>query len=448
MSTEGIEQRLQKLEADLAALGEKADSPKPKDNWDKLSSLSTLLSGVIIAAIGIWVNHSLVTGQQSAQNAQAAATQTLEKAHNETVEKQAQAALELQKQQASDSLDLEKARQRAQAQQAAATLQLQSDQSEAALKLQREQTNGNLRIAKAQTEEKILMDLLASPGEMCTAGLKILEQVDEERAVVTAVTCSVTTIDPNKVHTATKTLVALQTSANPEVRELAANAQAEIAVVNRVYQIESYCDSGHTQRQYDAVYASGNPAILEYGWGRISLRGGKLFRLLQQYSNAPNSRAAKEFLPYMGRLERGDVGLVSDEQFKSLLRTAGSDPMMRETQDKYDETEFWKPTMNLIGQYGIKLPLSFLAIHDSVTWTGPRLAQRRANAVTESLKGTPANGVDEREWVSKYVNFEWNAGSITLKALSPCVQSVFNKLLSKGNWNLDPPIEIGKETIE
>src|SRR5271157_684464 len=175
MSTEEIEQRLQKLETDFAAFGKKLDSPKPKDNWDKLSSLSTLLSGVIIAAIGIWVNHSLVTGQQRAQDAQAAATQAMEKSHNETVEKQAQAALELQKQQARDSQELEKARQRAQAQQAAATLQLQREQNEAALKLQREQADANLRIAKAQTEEKFLPHL-ASTGSDKAAALKILQQ--------------------------------------------------------------------------------------------------------------------------------------------------------------------------------------------------------------------------------------------------------------------------------
>src|SRR5271157_2971375 len=175
MSTEEIEERLQKLEADLAALGKKADSPKPKDNWDKLSSLSTLLSGVIIAAIGIWVNHSLVTGQQSAQNAQAAATHALEKAHNETTEKQAQAALESQKQQARDSLELEKARQRAQAQQSAATLQLQREQNEAALKLQREQADANLRIAEAQTLEKLLPHL-ASTGNDRVATLKVIQQ--------------------------------------------------------------------------------------------------------------------------------------------------------------------------------------------------------------------------------------------------------------------------------
>jgi hypothetical protein len=171
-----IEERVGQLEKGVAGLKKSSDAPKPKDGWDKLQSLSTVLSGVIIAAIGIWVNHSLVTSQERAQAAQATATQEIERSHNQTQEVQQAETLALQKQQAKDNLTLEQARQKSEEQRAAAALQLQREQSRAALELQESQNEANLKVAVAQIEENLLPGLETGSSSGRIARLEVLKR--------------------------------------------------------------------------------------------------------------------------------------------------------------------------------------------------------------------------------------------------------------------------------
>lgn len=61
--SEALVQRLEKLE-------ETINRPKPKDLWDKLSALSTLFSGIIIAGLGLYVTSVYNQRQLEATSAQ------------------------------------------------------------------------------------------------------------------------------------------------------------------------------------------------------------------------------------------------------------------------------------------------------------------------------------------------------------------------------------------
>ena len=59
--------RIDALESELAELKKKVDRPKPKDRWDKLSALSTVVSGVLIAGMGFVLAHEPLIASQTSQ---------------------------------------------------------------------------------------------------------------------------------------------------------------------------------------------------------------------------------------------------------------------------------------------------------------------------------------------------------------------------------------------
>lgn len=64
-----LEQRVGNLEQKVSNFAAQIEKPKPKDNWDKVSAASGLISGVLIAGIVAIIAHIYQQKQQSIENA-------------------------------------------------------------------------------------------------------------------------------------------------------------------------------------------------------------------------------------------------------------------------------------------------------------------------------------------------------------------------------------------
>lgn len=437
------------LETEVAALKKSSEAPKPKDGWDKLQSLSTLLSGVIIAAIGIWLNHSLVTSQERAQTAQVTATQEIERSHNGIQERQQEEALALQEQQAKDNLKLEVARRKSQEQQAAASLQSQREQNRAALDLQKSQNDANLAIAQAQTEEKFFLHLQSGTKAEQIATLRMMTKIDPQGAVEFAHLYLVTSLDTSLKQAAKEYLVSLQenVSLDPSIRQLAKDALVQVAVETRIQQISEVLRNGTGEAQYD--YISKSLLHLAYGREGAQLDGGDLYSLISSYCALPQALEAEGLRPYLDRLRRQDLSLASDETFTTLLEKASSDRVMQQAQDDQFKQTFWMPAVEFARTVGLKLPLSLAIIYDTNRNIGKRGVAKIIESTNAAAGGTPLEGVDEKVWSAKFLE-KWrawiNIKSMIADYMMPQV-AFLEYLMRANNWDLNPPVEILGKTI-
>lgn len=123
---------------------------------------------------------------------------------------------------------------------------------------------------------------------------------------------------------------------------------------------------------------------------------GNLKALIKSYI-ASYGRYAKDFQPFLGMI--GTRMLCDNQQFKALLKLAGTDQQMHEVQDKFFDEVYWKPAERFFLQQGFTLNLSMLVIYDSYIHSGGIPAWLR----DDFAQVPPAQGGDEKAWTRAYV---------------------------------------------
>jgi hypothetical protein len=61
---------------------------------------------------------------------------------------------------------------------------------------------------------------------------------------------------------------------------------------------------------------------------------------------------------------------------------------------------------------------------------------RIAEMTTANLQGSPATGVDEKKWISGYLNMETQTGSAAFRHAQSRSIRQFQDLVGKGDWDL------------
>ena len=195
-------------------------------------------------------------------------------------------------------------------------------------------------------------------------------------------------------------------------------------------------ETGRARGDYTAVAVlSGDAGHLTYGRSQTTLGSGGLYELIGRYCAAAGAQHAAELAPYLDRLQDRDLTLDHDEALKTLLRTAGADPVMVATQDAFFDARFWNPAVGAAEGLGLSLPLSIAVVYDSHIHGSWGLIRERTIAAV----GQPG---DERSWVGRYIEERraWFAGhSNVVLHRSVARMNAFLDLVGAGNWYLDLP---------
>src|SRR5262249_23311888 len=114
------------------------------------------------------------------------------------------------------------------------------------------------------------------------------------------------------------------------------------------------------------------------------------------------SEDLRPFLPLIS-----NTALVDSANFKDLLRRAGRDPVMQQTQDIFFDKVYFQPAIDWANRNGFTLPLSALVIYDSFIHSGGILGFLRSRFAERP----PAAGGSEQVWTHEYVRVrhEWLA---------------------------------------
>mgnify|MGYP000862897745 CR=1 FL=1 len=200
-------------------------------------------------------------------------------------------------------------------------------------------------------------------------------------------------------------------------------------------------ETGSARGDYARVtLLTGDSGHLTYGRAQTTLGSGNLHLLIKAYCDAPGAAYARALRPYLPRLADIDLRLDTDWTFRNLLKEAGGDPVMRETQDAFFDRVFWTPAAATAAREGLMEPLSVAIVYDSVVH-GSWIAMRD---LTNNRAGT-ASRIGERKWAAAYLdtrrNWLANHSNALLRKTVYRMDS-FKALVAGGHWRLDLPLTV------
>ena len=182
-----------------------------------------------------------------------------------------------------------------------------------------------------------------------------------------------------------------------------------------------------------SIYNDGPGRIKQITYGRSqTTEYGNLGELITMYAGA-SGQFSNDLKPYVGKV--GRQALVDDANFKQLLKKAGKDLVMRQTQDAFFDRRYFQPAMNWATEQGFTEALSALVIYDSFVHSGGILSFLRRSF----SEAPPVEGGSEKKWIEQYVNARHNwLANHSNKILQNTVYRTkcFKAEIARKNWDL------------
>lgn len=200
-------------------------------------------------------------------------------------------------------------------------------------------------------------------------------------------------------------------------------------------------ETGKAEGDYaNVTLLAGDPGHLTYGRSQTTLASGNLYLLIKAYCEAPDAAFDTELRRYLDRLSDRDLTLDRDMALRQLLREAGEDPVMRQTQDAFFDRVYWNPAVGSADTIGVTSPLGVTVVYDSaVHGSWKRLRDR-----TDSEHGK-AQVIGQNRWIAAYIEErrDWLAtSSITLLRKTVYRMDALKELTGKQNWTLGLPLSV------
>lgn len=195
-------------------------------------------------------------------------------------------------------------------------------------------------------------------------------------------------------------------------------------------------ETGSIKTDYSSIFiyadGPGNIRQLTLGWGIT--QHGEMKNLLIDYIKR-GGNYSQQFRNYIDNIT--NVNLYKDDNFKLLLTTAAkNDQVFRDSSDYIYDIKYWNKAMDFFNSNGFILPLSALAIQDSIIHSGSILNFLR-DRFSEKV---PKDGGDEKVWLEQYLNTrkDW-LSTHSRKILRNTVYRMDCLLeqITKDNWNLE-----------
>lgn len=201
-------------------------------------------------------------------------------------------------------------------------------------------------------------------------------------------------------------------------------------------QVINVFETGTIAGKYGAIsiYNDGPNGIRQVTYGRSqTTEYGNLRELVSMYASA-GGRYSEQLRPYVDKI--GRIALVDNQEFKSLLKTAGNeDQIMRDCQDVFFDRRYFQPALRWAADNGFRHALSVLVIYDSFIHSGGILGFLRERF----SERPPAQGGREETWILQYVQVRHNwlssHSNPAVRASSYRTRDLLREIDS-ANWNL------------
>ncbi len=198
-------------------------------------------------------------------------------------------------------------------------------------------------------------------------------------------------------------------------------------------------ESGSPQGDYGCITCvEGDGGHLTYGRSQASLASGNLYRLVKEYCAAPGASCGGEMAPFLSRLEARDTTLDHDLKLRKAMERAGSDPVMRETQDALFNRAFFEPAVKAAENRNIYSALGTAVVYDSFIQGGWQIVRK----LLAARIGPVADATGDQAWVGEYVAARrgWLEAAGGLLARSVYRMDAFRQMIDAGKWSLELPL--------
>jgi chitosanase len=235
-----------------------------------------------------------------------------------------------------------------------------------------------------------------------------------------------------------------------------------------IEQITSIFENGTSDFQYDYIEDIGDGAGVTLG--RAGFTSTEIQLIVSRYVAANPSSPLAQYLPCLQKMGEGimqdysclypsvsadelktqdfktEGGTIGKVDFGKAWRDAGSDSVMWQVQDDYEDEAYFQPAMKLVDSLGLSTPLAASFIYDACIQMGcdSKIFQvvPEQFAAKHGGRSAPQNLDEETEWLVLYIperKVELSvtpAGAATVDRVDSLAQ-----ILNTKNYQLDLPFE-------
>ncbi len=210
-----------------------------------------------------------------------------------------------------------------------------------------------------------------------------------------------------------------------------------------------------TDASYGTCSILNDGAGISYGKHQCTDKAGSLDLVCKRYIELGGQQAEslKQYMNYLTTNESTKFNNVTANypawlnSLISLLKSAGSDPLMKQAQDEVFDKNYWLPAVNHCADIGLKTALGYLVVYDTCIHSGPG---RVTSLRSKFPEASPSRGGDEKAWVLAFLNTRraWLAANS-----NPLVQKTVYRIdamleiAKTNNWDLITPMTVKKVKI-
>jgi len=181
---------------------------------------------------------------------------------------------------------------------------------------------------------------------------------------------------------------------------------------------------------------------------------GDMLLVVERYTQLVPANPLAVYLPRLRELAAEESDSVNGlENLENAWQTAAEDSIFCEVQDEVVDEEYYWPAADYAEDLGLFFPLSLLNLYDACIQHGdgddPDGLANIISQTTEQMAGTPADDIDESEWLEAFMNIR---RSVLLNPANPDTREEWAEsvgrvdaliaIFESGNVDLTPPIVI------
>jgi chitosanase len=227
----------------------------------------------------------------------------------------------------------------------------------------------------------------------------------------------------------------------------------------RAEQLTSLFENGTTEIQYGYVENLDDGRGYTCGRAGFTTGTGDAYEVVKRYTDRVPHNPLAKYLPELERLnslpensdERADISGLKG--FPDAWQSLGNDKVFRAVQDEVSDEWYYRPAMVRASQVGIRTALGKAIFYDTIIQHGdgddPDGLPALIAATTRKMGGTPKTGVDEKKWLSTFLDVRradlaYAHDPATREEWAQSVERVdsLKQLLKKGNFDLHGPFTI------
>ena len=221
-----------------------------------------------------------------------------------------------------------------------------------------------------------------------------------------------------------------------------------------VFSLTNLFESGEVYPSYSIVENLDDGRGYTSGKSGFTTATGDAYLVVKEYTKLKPGNVLSGYLTKLKELSDGESGSISGlDGYADAWHRAALDPLFRQVQDQITEELYYLPAMETADELGVKTPLSKAFLYDTIIQHGGGDDEdglySMLDRVEERVGGTPADGIDERQWLKNFFDIRQQT---LLNADNPDTREVwaesayrvdaYRDLLDEDNLQLETPIRV------